>query len=42
MDRSKSKSEMVISFLGLLELVKQRFIFVDQADDFGEIEIKRV
>ncbi len=37
-----SKVDIVVSFLALLELVKQRTIHVIQTDVFGDIEIKRV
>ncbi len=38
----KSKVETVISFLALLELVKQRVVHVVQGDSFEDIEIKRI
>ncbi|KKW32160.1 MAG: Segregation and condensation protein A [Candidatus Uhrbacteria bacterium GW2011_GWA2_52_8d] len=38
----KSKVDVVISFLALLELVKQRVVHVVQSGVFDEIEIKRV
>jgi len=38
----KSKVDVVISFLALLELVKQRVVQVVQSGVFDEIEIKRV
>lgn len=34
-----SKVEVVVSFLAMLELIKQRTITADQGDIFGEIEI---
>jgi segregation and condensation protein A len=37
-----SKIEVVISFLALLELMKQRVIHAVQTSAFGEIELKRV
>ncbi len=39
---SKNKVEIVISFLALLELVKQRTVSVMQSGSFDDIEIKRV
>ena len=38
----KSKVDVVVSFLALLELVKQRAVQVIQSGVFDEIEIKRV
>ncbi len=38
----RSKVDVVISFLALLELVKQRVVYVVQDKSFHEIEIKRV
>ena len=38
----KSKVDVVVSFLALLELVKQRMVHVIQSGVFHEIEIKRV
>ncbi|PJE76734.1 hypothetical protein COV05_03145 [Candidatus Uhrbacteria bacterium CG10_big_fil_rev_8_21_14_0_10_48_16] len=38
----KSKVDVVVSFLALLELVKQRAVSVMQSGVFDEIEIKRV
>lgn len=38
----RSKVDIVVSFLALLELVKQRTVHVMQSDVFGDIEIKRV
>jgi len=38
----KSKVDTVISFLALLELVKQRVVHVSQGSSFEDIEIKRV
>ncbi|HAU66126.1 MAG: Segregation and condensation protein A [Candidatus Uhrbacteria bacterium GW2011_GWF2_39_13] len=38
----KSKVDIVVSFLALLELVKQRIVSVVQGNAFEEIEIKRV
>lgn len=39
---AKSKVDIVVSFLALLELVKQRTIHVMQTDVFGDIDIKRI
>jgi len=38
----QNKTEIIVSFLALLELVKQRSIVVMQGDLFGEIEINRI
>lgn len=38
---TREKSEIIVSFLAVLELVKQRFIFVEQEGYFEEIVIKR-
>ncbi len=38
----KSKVDIVVSFLALLELVKQRIVHVVQGNAFEEIEIKRI
>lgn len=40
--KSKTKMEAVVSFLALLELIKQRAVEVDQAGLFGEIEVKKL
>ncbi len=39
--QSKSKTEIIVSFLALLELVKQRIFVVAQDVPFGDIMIKR-
>ncbi|OGL79246.1 hypothetical protein A3E39_00500 [Candidatus Uhrbacteria bacterium RIFCSPHIGHO2_12_FULL_60_25] len=39
MGRVKDKSEAVVSFLALLELVKQRVVTVEQSEMFDDIEI---
>jgi segregation and condensation protein A len=39
---SASRVEIVVTFLGLLELVKQRFIVLEQDNLFQEIEIKKI
>ena len=38
----KTKVEVVVSFLALLELVKQRVVHTMQSDSFSDIEIKRI
>ncbi len=38
----RSKVDIVVSFLALLELVKQRSIHVIQSNPFADIEVKRV
>ncbi len=39
---AKNKTEIIITFLALLELIKQRHIAVVQDDLFGEIEINKI
>jgi len=39
---SKDKTEVIVTFLALLELVKQRMVVVVQDNIFADIEIKRV
>jgi segregation and condensation protein A len=39
MEHAKDKGEMVVSFLALLELVKQRVVKVEQVDLFEDIDI---
>lgn len=34
-----NRMEMIVSFLAILELVKQRYVVVDQGDAFGDIRI---
>lgn len=36
------RAEVIVSFLAVLEMVKQRFIFVEQAKFFSDIRIKRI
>lgn len=36
---AENQMEVIVSFLAVLELVKQRFIVVDQGDAFGEIRL---
>ena len=38
---AKNKSEAIVSFLALLELIKQRLVSVAQTEHFGEIEVKK-
>ncbi len=40
--KSKTKMEAVVSFLALLELVKQKAVDVEQKGLFGEIDIKKI
>ena len=37
---AKDKIEIVVSFLAMLEMVKQRIIHVEQGDLFSEIRLK--
>ncbi len=39
---AKDRVEVIVSFLAVLELVKQRFIFVEQERFFSDIRIRRV
>ncbi len=39
---AKNKTEIIVSFLALLELVKQRTVYVSQDDLFEEITITRI
>ena len=39
---AKNKTEIIVSFLALLELIKQRHIIVAQEDLFGQIEINKI
>ena len=39
---AKNKTEIIVSFLALLELIKQRDVMVTQGDLFAEIEINRI
>jgi len=39
---AKNKTEIIVSFLALLELIKQRDVVVMQGDLFGEIEINKI
>ena len=41
MKKSRSKTEVVVTFLALLELVKQRSVVVFQNNIFEDITIKR-
>jgi len=41
-DKASSKVEVIVSFLAMLELMKQRTITADQADLFSDIEILRL
>ncbi len=39
---AKSKMEVIVTFLAMLELMKQRIIDVKQDEVFGEIELKKI
>lgn len=39
---AQNKTEVIVSFLALLELIKQKDIIVAQGEMFGEIEINRI
>jgi segregation and condensation protein A len=38
---AKDKSELIVGFLALLELIKQGFIEIEQKSLFGEVEMKK-
>lgn len=38
---SKSKTEVIVTFLALLELIKQRVLTVEQSEMFGDVLIKK-
>lgn len=42
LEKAESRNEVVVSFLALLELVKQRHLEVKQEDNFQEIELERI
>ncbi len=39
---SKSRTEIIVTFLGILELVKQRLVIVKQDENFSEIVVKKL
>ncbi|MEK7203259.1 MAG: segregation/condensation protein A [Patescibacteria group bacterium] len=39
---AKNKTEIIVSFLALLELIKQRDVVVAQSKMFGEIEVSKI
>lgn len=39
--RAKNKTEVIVSFLALLELIKQKTVDVSQGEMFGDIEISK-
>lgn len=39
---ASNKTDVIVSFLGMLELVKQRVVVVRQSGIFGEVEIKKL
>lgn len=41
-NNNKNRTEVIVSFLALLELVKQKTIALNQDDNFGEIVINKV
>jgi len=40
--KAKDKTEVIVSFLGILELNKQRYLSIEQEEIFGEIKIKNL
>jgi segregation and condensation protein A len=39
---AKDKTEKIVSFLALLELVKQKYVSVDQGKIFDDIEVENI
>jgi len=39
---AQNKTEIIVSFLALLELIKRRNIIVAQGKMFGEIEVSKI
>lgn len=39
---TREKSEVIVSFLAILELVKQKYVFVDQEGHFEEIMVRSI
>lgn len=39
---SKSRTEVIVSFLAILELIKQNSIFLKQDESFGDIELSKI
>ena len=42
MTDKSSKANVIVGFLAVLELVKQRFLMVEQEDNFGNIKLKKL
>jgi segregation and condensation protein A len=42
LDKLKSKIEVVVTFLAILELIRMRKIVIIQSEIFGEIEMQRI
>lgn len=40
--KAKSKTEVIVGFLAILELMKQRELMIEQLATFGEIEVQRI
>jgi segregation and condensation protein A len=41
-ENAENRVEVIVSFLAMLELIKQRFISVEQEKYFSDIRIKRL
>ncbi|MFH1412776.1 MAG: segregation/condensation protein A [bacterium] len=41
-EKANSKTEVIVSFLAILELLKQRDIIIEQTELFGEIKINKI
>lgn len=41
-ETAENKTELIVGFLAMLELVKQRFLVVEQNDTFDDIVIKKI
>lgn len=42
LELAETKTEIIVSFLAMLELIKQKEVIVEQMELFGEIEINRI
>lgn len=40
--KAKSKTEVIVGFLAILELMKQREVLIEQVATFGEIEVQKL
>jgi len=42
LENAENRTEVIVSFLAILELAKDKFIFIKQTDNFGEMELKKL